>query len=304
MIGYVVQELNRDPNLDLYCLVDSIAAAEMLAEGAAEATRPIKVLLECGMTGARTGARSAREALAIAERISQLSKLSLSGVETYEHVVPGADDNEKEANIVRLFDDFVVLCEELERRKLFGGRAVILSAGGSAYFDLAAAALNKIKLSKPTIRVIRSGCYLTFDYGWLPHYMERMRARSDLVAGIAGQPTDALEVWGYILSRPEPGLAVINLGKRDVSFDVHMPLPKLWLRPGLNDTPQAIDGKAHIAALNDQHANLQVPAASDFRVGDMIGVGISHPCTTFDKWRTIMVVNDRYDVVDAISTWF
>jgi D-serine dehydratase len=41
-----------------------------------------------------------------------------------------------------------------------------------------------------------------------------------------------------------------------------------------------------------------------FAVGDLIGLGISHPCTTFDKWRLIPLVNDNYDVVDCIHTFF
>jgi D-serine dehydratase len=35
-----------------------------------------------------------------------------------------------------------------------------------------------------------------------------------------------------------------------------------------------------------------------------VGLGISHPCTTFDKWRVIWVVDDAYDVVDAVTTRF
>ena len=59
-----------------------------------------------------------------------------------------------------------------------------------------------------------------------------------------------------------------------------------------------------VLALNDQHAKLRVPHDSPLAVGDMLGFGIGHPCLTFDKWRVMTVVNDRYDVVDAITTYF
>jgi D-serine dehydratase len=36
----------------------------------------------------------------------------------------------------------------------------------------------------------------------------------------------------------------------------------------------------------------------------MVAFGISHPCTTFDKWQVLFVVNDRYDIVSAVKTWF
>jgi D-serine dehydratase len=39
-------------------------------------------------------------------------------------------------------------------------------------------------------------------------------------------------------------------------------------------------------------------------VGQLVGCGISHPCTTFDKWRWMPVVDDVYRVVDAVSVNF
>jgi len=39
-------------------------------------------------------------------------------------------------------------------------------------------------------------------------------------------------------------------------------------------------------------------------VGDLIGFGISHPCTTFDKWRAIPIANDKYQVVAIANTKF
>jgi D-serine dehydratase len=42
----------------------------------------------------------------------------------------------------------------------------------------------------------------------------------------------------------------------------------------------------------------------DLRFGDMIASGISHPCTAFDKWRFIPIVDDEYNVVDGLITYF
>mgnify|MGYP000908490021 CR=1 FL=1 len=47
-----------------------------------------------------------------------------------------------------------------------------------------------------------------------------------------------------------------------------------------------------------------VSTEEDLSIGDLIGVGISHPCTTFDKWRVMLVVDDDYRVVDTLTTWF
>jgi D-serine deaminase-like pyridoxal phosphate-dependent protein len=47
-----------------------------------------------------------------------------------------------------------------------------------------------------------------------------------------------------------------------------------------------------------------VPAASDLRPGDEMELGVSHPCTTFDKWRRLPVVDDDGRVVDVLTTFF
>ena len=60
-------------------------------------------------------------------------------------------------------------------------------------------------------------------------------------------------------------------------------------------------------ALTDQHAYLNFAAADPSaapKVGDRIELGISHPCTTFDKWRWMPIVEDDGRVSGAIHTRF
>jgi D-serine dehydratase len=115
----------------------------------------------------------------------------------------------------------------------------------------------------------------------------------------------ALEVWALVQSCPEPGLALLGAGKRDLSYDIEMPMPKRWCRRG-DGTPIDAPAGWKISALNDQHAYLRWPADQGPapQVGDRVGLGISHPCTTFDKWRWMAVVDEGYDVIDAIVTVF
>lgn len=303
-IEYVVGELQRDPGFDFYCLVDSVEGVEMLAAATGNSTRPIKLLLEMGQRGGRTGVRDGQEGLRVAAAIAGRQGLMLAGMEAYEFIVSAKDEDERDRNMARMFADFGELAQELDRRAWFGSPEVVLTAGGSGAFDLAAQAITSIPLSRPVIPVIRSGCYLTQDHGWLPGYFERMRQRSAAVAGVAGRPADAVEIWGYVQSRPEPELVLATIGKRDVSHDIHLPQPTLWFRPGLHQRPQPIAEGTTIQGLNDQHAYVRVASQSPLRVGDMIAVGMSHPCTTFDKWRGMFIVDDDYTVIDAISTWF
>jgi D-serine deaminase-like pyridoxal phosphate-dependent protein len=59
-----------------------------------------------------------------------------------------------------------------------------------------------------------------------------------------------------------------------------------------------------LVRLNDQHAHLSIPPASPFAVGDMIGIGIAHPCTTFERWQVLMLVDERMNVIGAVRTCF
>jgi D-serine dehydratase len=106
-----------------------------------------------------------------------------------------------------------------------------------------------------------------------------------------------------VQSVPEPGRAIVTLGKRDAAFDAGLPVPSLRYRPG-DAQPSIAPSQWAITKMMDQHAYLEIGAGDDLRVGDMIGFDISHPCLTFDKWRVIPMVNASFDVVDLIETFF
>jgi D-serine deaminase-like pyridoxal phosphate-dependent protein len=103
-----------------------------------------------------------------------------------------------------------------------------------------------------------------------------------------------------VLSRPEPDLALALMGKRDLAYDMDLPVPlAVHDDGGLRDA-----GGMSVTQLNDQHAFLRLPADDPLAVGDLVACGISHPCTAFDKWRLVPVVDDAYTVVDAVHTFF
>jgi D-serine dehydratase len=303
-IRYLIAELARDPAFEFYCLVDSRRGVDILAAQATGASRPINVLLEVGQNGGRTGVRTLVEAIDVARAVRERPELVLAGVELFEFTVAGSDLQTREYNMAVLFNTFVDTTRELDRLGFFDSKHVILSAGGSAYFDMAAAAMSSVELTRPIIPLLRSGCYLTSDEAWLPGFIERMRSRSAIAADIPEPPMGAIEVWAYIQSRPEQTRAFATLGKRDVSHDIDLPRVVRWFRPGLHTQPVAMSNGTVIEALNDQHAYLKIPADSPLVVGDMIAVGISHPCTTFDKWRGMLLVDDEYNVIGALSTRF
>ena len=151
----------------------------------------------------------------------------------------------------------------------------------------------------PVRVLLRSGCYVTNDHG--AYRTAQEEARHDPNRPWNAQFRPALEVWSYVQSLPEPGLGFLTMGKRDVPFDAGLPVPFKRYRPG---TGFLDIGDCEIFNTNDQHAYVRFFPNSDWQVGDMICSGISHPCTAFDKWRFIPVVNDDYDVTDGVLTYF
>jgi D-serine dehydratase len=184
------------------------------------------------------------------------------------------------------------------------GLPLILTAGGSQFPDLAAKRLRALDLGRNSTVIIRSGCYISHDSGRYAEAFDRMRGRDAETGSGEGGLVPALELWAYIQSRPQHDLAFATFGKRDTGTDFGMPVIAGWLRPGVHGAPQSLAPGHRVLKLNDQHAHLTLPDDSPLQVGDLVAIGISHPCTTFDKWSLIPIVDEAYNVVDALKTYF
>ena len=304
-VGAVVDMLARHADLEFYFLVDSRPQLASIDAAAARALPPRKLtaLVEIGVPGGRTGCRTKDEALALARAVAAGRFVALAGLECYEGLqVTGESTHDAEV-VGALMKRVKAVALACDREHLFGGQAVILSAGGSAAFDIVARELPT-QLSLPVQTILRSGCYVTHDSGFYARMLEGVKARSG--SGWQSRPglQPALEVWSQVQSCPEPGLAILTMGRRDVSFDIELPIPARWYRAGRDSSPRTAPPAWKISALNDQHAYLRFAADDAPTVGDLVGCGISHPCTTFDKWRTLFTVDDAYRVTGAIRTFF
>jgi D-serine dehydratase len=305
-VRQIVAELADDPEFELYMLADSVAGVDMLAAEAArrKLDRPVALLLEGGFTGGRTGVRSRDEALTLARAIAARAPwVCLRGVEGFEGVARGASEEQREAKVGTFLDYLGAIASDCQADGLFAPGPVLLSAGGSAYYDMAVERLGGARIPGARI-VIRSGCYLTQDSAQYRAAFARIRRRSPLAAGIEGELQPALELWAYVQSRPEPGRLILTVGKRDISYDVELPVLLAWHRPGAPTAPQPLGPEHRVIELNDQHAHVAVPVESPLAVGDMIGLGVSHPCTTFDKWQLMFLVDDAYQVTGAVRSFF
>jgi D-serine dehydratase len=302
-IAWVQRLLDEDPAFDFTCLVDSLDAVRRL-EASARGRRPFAVLLERGVPGGRTGARDEAAALAVARAVKASGQLCLRGVECFEGIVGTPDPAADRAEVERWLEGVASLARRCADEDLFQADEVLLSAGGSAYFDLVARQLAAVDLGRPTRVLLRSGCYAFHDAGHYARLVSRLEERLPPEWRAPGHLTPAIEIWGRVLSRPEAGLAFLDFGKRDVAHDLDLPRPILWARPGVQSNPVAVSEGWSVASLYDQHARLRLPADAALAVGDLVGCGISHPCTTLDKWQLLFVVDDGYRVTEAIRTFF
>ncbi len=293
-ISWVARELTADDQFSFLCYVDSLAGAERL-DGILAAcgfTGRLRVLVELGHADGRTGCRTSAEALAVAAAVGRAPRLELAGVAGYEGslVAPTPAETAQKAR---------VYCEELGQlaQSLAGAgqfpEPPVVTAGGSAYFDVVADVLGR---SRDWSLVLRSGCYVTHDHGL---YSRIAPAGRNAPAVPVLEP--ALEAWAPVLSRPERETAVLGIGRRDVSFDAGHPVVLHGRAAGGTtlDTAGSV-----VRRLFDQHAVLAVPAGSGLAPGDEVCLGISHPCTTFDKWRWIPVLDAGDRITDVVRTFF
>lgn len=220
--------------------------------------------------------------------------LRLVGVAGYEGEVPGADPQRVHTWLRRL----VALAADFDKAGRFtaaGPDEIVISAGGSAWFDAVADVFAEIpELSRPVLKLLRSGAYVSHDDG---HY-RKVTPFNRIPEEGALEP--AFRLWTQVVSRPSPDQAFTNGGKRDAAYDLGLPVP-LVVRRGDTECPAT---GIEVTALSDQHAWLRTAPGADLEVGDWLGLGLSHPCTSFDKWQLIPVAQADGTVVEYIRTFF
>ncbi len=296
-LRWVAGELRRDPGFEFVSWVDSVPAVEQLEQCLPAGAR-LPILVELGGPHGRTGARGLDEALAVADAVSRSERLELAGVGGYEGALAHDRTSDAVGAVRRYLDELVRLHGALASRY---ERPAIVTAGGSAYPDLVVERLAGLADEQgaqgiPVTVVLRSGAYLIHDDGFYSGI-------SPLTAPHTGRPLRAaMHGWARVVSRPEHGLALLDAGRRDLPFDSGLPVPQR-VSSGTKVPPGAA-----VSALNDQHAFLRLPAGGELPVGSVVRLGLSHPCTAFDKWRLIPVIDDaeaaRPRVVDLLHTFF
>ncbi|MEU2550421.1 amino acid deaminase [Streptomyces sp. NPDC013313] len=289
----LADELAADPDFRFVCYVDSVRGVGLMDAALRGAARPVDVVVELAAgEGARTGVRTEAECAAVADAVTAVPTLRLVGVAGYEGEVPRADTARVTAYLRRL----TALAADFDGSGRFTGvDEIVVSAGGSAWFDAVADVFAGIpELSAPVLKLLRSGAYVSHDDG---HY-RRLTPFARVPQEGALEP--AFRLWAQVVSRPSPEQAFANAGKRDAAHDLDLPEAQVVRRDGAE---RPADGVT-VTGLSDQHAWLRTTREADLEVGDWVGFGLSHPCTSFDKWQLIPLAEADGTVVDYIRTFF
>lgn len=295
-----------DEGHEVYVFVDSIEGIRRLNEASGRTGHRLRAFVEIGFPGGRTGVRDGEAFRDLLTAVDRSPNVDLAGVTAFEGIIPAVrrplppplDGFKPDLTPVRryLTDVSEMIQQALDTGHL--AEKPIVTAGGSGWFDLVVEHLEPVA----SLLVLRSGCYLTHDDG-LYTFQSPLEA-DEGVQPDAGHLRAALHLWAHVVSRPEYGVAIVGFGRRDAGDDIGMPVPLQLVKSDGKRIP--IAGWS-TNAMWDQHARLvanESESSTSLRTGDVVAFGVSHPCTTIDRWRSIVETDDDDNVLAAWETWF
>jgi len=294
----LIAELLADSTFEFHCMVDHPDNVAALGAFFAERGLRLNVMIEYGVPGGRCGCRTEAQVLKLADAVLAQPSLALTGIEGYEGVIHG---DHAISGIKAFAASLVRLAVELQDKGAFALDRPIVTASGSAWYDLIAEAFDEQAVRERFLSVLRPGSYVVHDHGI---YKDAQCCVLDRRAELSEALRPALEVWAHVQSMPEPGFAVIAMGKRDVAYDAGMPNPLRRYKAGVLPASGDDVSGCKVTAVMDQHAFMTVAPDCELKVGDIIAFGASHPCLTFDKWRSGCLVDDDLRVIEPFSTYF
>jgi len=294
----LIAKLLQD-GIEVFVCVDAPAQVQALSDFFQPLQLTLPLLIELGVAGGRCGCRTDVAVMALARQINTLPAVQLAGIEFYEGVVKGAEPEQAVHHLVR---QAAALMQSLLTQQLLQYPTQLISGAGSVWYDVVAAELSAAALPAQIKLVLRPGCYISHDKGIYQQAQQQVLARSSLACSLGEDLQNALELAVYVQSLPEPGLAVLGFGKRDAAFDAGLPQAIALYRHGVLLTDQLHN--CETVKVMDQHAFWRYDEAIQPQMGDMVLLSTSHPCLTFDKWRTLWVVDESYNLLQEVDTFF
>lgn len=294
----LISQLIAQNDLEFYCVIDSIDNLKMLDKYFSDKGQQLNVLIEIGVSHGRCGCRTEDQLHDLLNAFDITSSIKLTGLEFYEGVIHST-------NAERDVREFINYAASIFKSDAFQSRLTtskpIFTGAGSAWYDVVCEEMQSSNLPLNTTAIIRPGCYVAHDVGIYQEAQNNILKRNEIACGQSSQLESCLELWAYVQSIPENGVAIIGFGKRDSAFDAGLPIPNLHYKPGATH-PEKAPSSWSITDVMDQHAFMVFEG--ELQVGDVISFGTSHPCLTFDKWREINVIDNNFNVIDKYRTYF
>ena len=311
-IDNLFQLINQYKDIQIYICVDSIFGINLLKTLSKKLNfnRVIKILIEVGYQNSRSGIRNIKSLNKILDSLRILPvNFKISGILFYE----GASAVNNYSISLKRVEKCIKLAFNclnfLISNNIINNKECIISGGGSEYFDLVVDSFKKNKKNKNFKFVIRPGSYIAYGHGYYLSSLNKINDRKKIIiknkkinATDLFQPS--LELWAHVISQQDSGKAILNFGKRDVSFDLGYPIPLLVYRNGKILHKSPYDKNIVVYKLNDQHAFIKFSKNYNIEVGDLVKFGVSHPCITIDKWKIFYMINDNNTIVEAFKTFF
>ncbi len=308
-VAHFVGLMNAFPQTKFMALVDSVDGAALLAKWAKPHLngKKLSVLIEMGPAGGRAGARTLDQAKAVVAAVTSAPELELVGVEAYEGGVKAPTPEEVWAGVDKLLDLMLAVFEHGRQIGAFSGDEVILSAGSSTSFDQTIRRFGHLAKDKGVRIVVRGGAFLALDHGFYRRRALDMDKRGKLAlpggkTGSASGFKPGLELWAAVQSLPDPRVAIMGMGMRDLPYDIELPIPLQRFRDG--KLAEDLGSGWKMTKSNDQHCYVEYPEGADIRIGDILTFGISHTSTAFDKWDVVWRIADDFTVTGAVKTFF
>jgi D-serine deaminase-like pyridoxal phosphate-dependent protein len=240
--------------------VDDVRNVEQLSRAAGEAGSELELLIEIDVGMGRCGVRTQEEALPVAERIAELSHVSLRGLQGYEgHCMVETDHDVRIAEVGAANAKLIAAADHLAEH---GHPCADLSGGGSGTYYITGA--------NPRITEVQAGSYLLMDcmHGNL----------------VPGDFEVALTVAGTVISR-QGNTVVLDCGRKSVGID--------YVMPPLVNVP---DGEVRSYA--EEHCLVDFPGTPSLDIGAVAEAMAGYGPTTVNLHDVFHIVEN--DVVTDI----
>jgi D-serine dehydratase len=307
LVGYANMTIISDhlETIEYYCLVDNVENVRQLDDFFTRKGQQLNVLIEYGMAGGRCGCRSQEDLIAVRDAIKSSTSLKLAGIEVYEGLIHGADAEER---ITTLLNEVVDTFTAFDKEGFFDRKPALLTGAGSEWYDIVADVFSEACQNGAMLPIIRPGSYVIYDKGVYEVSQNKLMKRSEMARSIGSDLQSALEIWACVQSVPEPGFAVVGMGKRDVSIHTGLPQPLLYHRPAPDSgpdkpSPVVLESGWKTLDVMDLHTLVRFPKDIGLKPGDILAFSTSHPNLTLDKWRSVCIIDDDYRVIDTMQTF-